>query len=127
LSAAITPNGTPKNTESERAKGQFERRRQTLGDVERHRPSREGALAEVEASDLLDVDDELLPDRPAEPVLLAQALDLLGGGGVARHRRGGIRRHGMDQQEGDNQQAQQRGHHEGAAPQHEAQHVSRRA
>jgi hypothetical protein len=33
----------------------------------------------------------------------------------------------VDQQEGDDQQAQQRGHHQGAAPKDEAQHLSRRA
>ena len=88
---------------------------------------REGAFAEVELRDLADIDGELLPDRPVEPVLLAQALDLLGRRRIARHGDGGIGRHGVDQQEGDDQQAQQRGQDEGAAPQDEAQHVSRRA
>jgi hypothetical protein len=106
----------------QRAEGELQRRRQALGDVERHRPVRKCALAQVEVGDLFDIDGELLPDRPVEAVLLAQALDLLGRRRVARHGHGGIRRHGVDQQEGDDQQAQQRGHHQGAAPEDEAQH-----
>ena len=95
--------------EQQRGRSQLERRRQALADVERHRPAREGALAEVEARHLAEIDDELLSDRPVEAVLLAQIAAICCGRRVfAGQRRGRIGRHHADQQEGQDQQPQQR-------------------
>src|SRR5471030_1066543 len=56
--------------------------------------AREGALAEIEVGDLVEVNDELPPHRLIEAVLDPQTRDLLGRGGIARHRRRRIGRHG---------------------------------
>ena len=69
--AANTPSGTPSRIDSAmRRERQFQRRRQALHDIQRHRPVGERALAEIQPHRLAGIDDELLPDRQIEAILL---------------------------------------------------------
>ena len=103
--------------------GQLQRRRQPLLDVERHRPARIGALAEIEARHLAQIDGELHVERLVEAVLAADLGDLGGRGVLARERGGRIGRHHADQEEGQHQQAGQRRDHQQQTAQDEAEHA----
>ena len=117
----MTPSGTPTSTEiasEQKINVSVAGRRWMMSSVTGRL---EKALSpKSRRSHLLDIDDELLPDRPVEPVLLAQALDLLGRRDSPAMAPAGSDGTDVDQQEGDDQQPEQRRHDERAAPQDEA-------
>ena len=120
--AAMAPSGMPSSVANSRAaEGELQRRRQALHDVERHRPARIGALAEIEPRHLAEIDGELLAERLVEAVLrggsraicagvaFSPASAAAGSAGTTRIRK-----------KVTHQQAEQRGDHQQQAAQDEA-------
>ena len=103
--------------------GQLQRRRQPLLDVERHRPARIGALAEIEPRHLGEIDGKLHVERLVEAVLAADLRDLRWRRVVTGQRGGRIGRHHADQEERHHQQAGQRRDYQQQPAQDEAEHA----
>ena len=93
-----------------RGDGQLDGGRQPRGEVVPHRPGREQAGAEVAGQELAEIVDQLHGQRPVEPELLPQQLDLGAGGGLARQQCDGIGRNDARDQEDDGDQAGERRH-----------------